>query len=465
MAKSKSIFVCNSCGKESSKWMGQCPACGSWNSFFEQTVVQVSSATRNASLQSEPVKLSGIEATSEFRYDVGIPELNRVLGGGLVPGEIVLIGGEPGIGKSTLFIQICSELSKDGTVAYASGEETVRQIKSRAERLDIDSDNLFLIAETNLDTILQHFDKLQPKMAIVDSIQSVYLPDFDASAGSVTQVRECTQKLMYWAKVNQIPVFISGHVTKEGTIAGPRILEHIVDCVLYFEGEQFSSYRLLRSVKNRFGSTNEVGIFEMKRDGLHAVDNPSKIFLAQRQEESVGSAVTCALEGSRPLMVVVQALTSQTAFGLPRRMANGVDYGRLLMIVAVLMRRAGYRLSNQDVIVNVTGGLKLEEPASDLAVAVAIASSLRDAPIDPLTACIGEIGLSGEMRIVPQLERRLDEAAHLGFKRCIIPKSAMHSVKNSKIELIGAKNIREALTFAFAGHEVEKTVKEDEEDV
>ena len=303
---------------------------------------------------------------------------------------------------------------------------------------------------------------MQPEVAIVDSIQSVYLPDFDASAGSITQVRECTQKLMYWATVNQTPVFITGHVTKEGAIAGPRVLEHIVDCVLYFEGEQFSSYRLLRSVKNRFGSTNEVGIFEMHQEGLREVENPSKIFLSQRQEETIGSAVTATLEGSRPLLVVVQALTSQTSFGLPRRTANGADYGRLFMIIAVLMRRAGYHLSNQDIIVNVTGGLKLDEPASDLAIAAAIASSLRDIEVDPLTLMIGEIGLSGELRSVPQIERRIDEAVRLGFKKCIVPRTAMNTLKNKDIQVIGARNIREALHFALGIKDDKKNEEEEE---
>jgi DNA repair protein RadA/Sms len=462
MAKRKSVFVCSSCGKESSQWVGKCTACGAWNSYYEQAVTQVSSATRSAALQSEPEKLSNIKITQEDRIDVQIPEFNRVLGGGIVPGELVLIGGEPGIGKSTLLLQTSAKIAASGVVAYASGEETTRQVKLRAQRLGINSDNLYLLSETNLDNILQHFDRMQPEVAIVDSIQSVYLPDFDASAGSITQVRECTQKLMYWSKVNQTPVFITGHVTKEGAIAGPRVLEHIVDCVLYFEGEQFSSYRLLRSVKNRFGSTNEVGIFEMHQEGLREVENPSKIFLSQRQEETVGSAVTATLEGSRPLLVVVQALTSQTSFGLPRRTANGADYGRLLMIIAVLMRRAGYHLSNQDIIVNVTGGLKLDEPASDLAIAAAIASSLRDIEVDPLTLMIGEIGLSGELRSVPQIERRIDEAVRLGFKKCIVPRTAMNTLKNKDIQVIGARNIREALHFAL-GIKDDKKHEEEEE--
>ena len=401
--------------------------------------------------QSMPIELSCADITAEVCWPVGIDELSRVLGGGLVPGSLVLVGGEPGIGKSTLLLQTASQLAqKRGTVAYTSGEETLHQVRLRAKRLGISGEKLFLLAETNLETIIEHLDRLKPCLVIVDSIQSVFLPELETSSGSITQVRECTLRLMRWAKQTQTPVIITGHVTKDGAIAGPRILEHIVDSVLYFEGELFSSYRLLRSIKNRFGSTNEVGVFEMKENGLAEVNNPSQIFLAQRQRDSIGSIVTTALEGSRPLMVEVQALTSLTSFGQPRRTANGVDFGRLLLITAVLTRRLGLKLSNQDVIVNVTGGIQINEPAADMAIALAIASSFRDKPIDYETAAVGEVGLSGEIRAIPQLERRLNEAARLGFKKCLVPRSSIKNINVSNIEPLPVGTLREAVLLGLA---------------
>lgn len=401
--------------------------------------------------QSMPIELSCADITAEVCWPVGIDELSRVLGGGLVPGSLVLVGGEPGIGKSTLLLQTASQLAqKRGAVAYASGEETLHQVRLRAKRLGISGEKLFLLAETNLETIIEHLDRLKPCLVIVDSIQSVFLPELETSSGSITQVRECTLRLMRWAKQTQTPVIITGHVTKDGAIAGPRILEHIVDSVLYFEGELFSSYRLLRSIKNRFGSTNEVGVFEMKENGLAEVNNPSQIFLAQRQRDSIGSIVTTALEGSRPLMVEVQALTSLTSFGQPRRTANGVDFGRLLLITAVLTRRLGLKLSNQDVIVNVTGGIQINEPAADMAIALAIASSFRDKPIDYETAAVGEVGLSGEIRAIPQLERRLNEAARLGFKKCLVPRSSIKNINVSNIEPLPVGTLREAVLLGLA---------------
>jgi len=414
---------------------------------------------------SIPLELACIETAEEACWPVGIDELSRVLGGGLVPGSLVLIGGEPGIGKSTLLLQTASQLAQmRGKVVYASGEETLHQIRLRAKRLGIPGENLFLLAENNLDAITEQLDRLKPCLVIIDSIQSVFLPELETSSGSITQVRECTMRLMRWAKQTQTPVFITGHVTKDGALAGPRILEHIVDSVLYFEGERFSSYRLLRSVKNRFGSTNEVGIFEMKERGLVEVDNPSQVFIAQRQGDAIGSVITATLEGSRPLMVEVQALTSLTSFGLPRRTANGVDFGRLLLITAVLTRRLGLRLGNQDIIVNVTGGMQINEPAADMAIALAIASSFKDRPLNHETAVIGEIGLSGEIRTIPQLERRLNEAARLGFKKCLVPRSGIKNIRASSIEPIPVSTLREAVLLGLANKETADKDHEQQDD-
>ncbi len=336
-------------------------------------------------------------------------------------------------------------------MVYVSGEETLPQIRLRAERLGVNGERLYLLAETDLDVILSQLEQLAPSLVVIDSIQAVYLPELDTAAGSITQVRECTMRLMHWAKPNAVPVFIAGHVTKDGAIAGPRVLEHIVDVVLYLEGEQFSAYRVLRGVKNRFGSTNEVGVFEMKEQGLVEVDNPSKAFLSQRWEEAIGSAVVPTLEGSRPLLVEIQALTTPTGFGLPRRTANGVDFGRLLLITAVLTKRVGLKLGNQDIIANVTGGLKIEEPAADLGIALAIASSFRDVAVDPQLAVVGEVGLSGELRAVSQLDRRVAEAARLGFKRCLVPKVSGRISKPKDIELIPVSTLREAIRVGLVG--------------
>ena len=373
-------------------------------------------------------------------------ELNRVLGGGLVSGSLVLMGGEPGIGKSTLLLQVSALVAQaGGKVAYVSGEETLSQIRLRAERLGVSGERLYLLAETDLNVILSHLEQLAPSLVVIDSIQAVSLPELESAAGSIGQVRECTLRLMHWAKPGAVPVFVAGHVTKDGAIAGPRVLEHIVDVVLYLEGEPFSAYRVLRGVKNRFGSTNEVGVFEMKQEGLMEVDNPSKAFLAQRLEEAVGSAVVPTLEGSRPLLVEIQALTTPTAFGLPRRTANGVDFNRLLLITAVLTKRVGLKLGNQDIIVNVTGGLKIGEPAADLGIALAIASSARDISRRPALAAAGEVGLSGELRAVSQLERRVAEAARLGFKRCLVPRTSAQIKAPKNIELLTAATLREAI--------------------
>ncbi len=442
MNKSRTVFVCQQCGKESLKWLGRCPDCREWNSFVERTVF--AATARAAAAANLPQELSRVATTAADRITLPLDEFNRVLGGGLLAGSLVLIGGEPGIGKSTLLLQLSAQAR--GAVVYVSGEENQHQIKLRAQRLGLKGDGLYLLAETDLDVILNQLERLQPCLVVVDSIQTVYLPELETVPGSITQVRECTLRLMHWAKTASVPILISGHVTKDGAIAGPRVLEHIVDAVLYLEGEPFSAYRLLRCTKNRFGSSNEVGIFEMKPQGLVEVANPSQVLLSQRPDEAIASAVVPTLEGSRPLLVEVQALTNLTSFGLPRRTANGVDFGRLLMITAVLSKRVGLRLGNQDIIANATGGIKVNEPAADLAIALAIASSFRDVAVAPRLAAVAEIGLSGELRAVPQLERRLSEAARLGFKRCLVPRVGLSSGPVPKgIEPVPVSTLREAI--------------------
>ncbi len=443
----RTVFVCQQCGKESLKWLGRCPNCHEWNSFVETTVAAPATSLRPISPVNPPQELSQVVIEAADRFPLPLPEFNRVLGGGVVSGSMVLIGGDPGIGKSTLLLQISALVTQArGKVVYVSGEETLHQIKLRSERLGVKGEKLYLLAETNLEVVLSQIEELSPGLVVIDSIQAVYLPELDTAPGSITQVRECTLRLMHWAKLSAVPIFIAGHVTKDGAIAGPRVLEHIVDVVLYLEGEPFSAYRLLRCVKNRYGSTNEIGVFEMKEQGLIEVDNPSQVFLSQRRGETIGSAVVPTLEGSRPLLVEIQALTNPTSFGLPRRTANGVDFGRLLIITAVLTRRVGLKLGSQDIIANVTGGLKIGEPAADLGIAMAIASSFRDAGVDPQLVAVGEVGLSGELRAVSQLDRRVSEAARLGFKRCLVPKlGARVSPAPKGIELIPVSTLREAI--------------------
>jgi len=441
----RTVFVCQQCGKESPKWLGRCPDCQEWNSFVETVVAAPVTSTRPPSQFSPPQELSQVVTETADRFPLPLAEFNRVLGGGLVSGSLVLVSGDPGIGKSTLLLQAAAAAAQTrGKVIYISGEETLHQLKLRSERLGIKGDRLYLLAEADIEVILNQIEQLSPSLVVVDSIQTVSFPELGAAPGSVTQVRECTLRLMQWAKFNAVPVFIAGHVTKDGAIAGPRVLEHIVDAVLYLEGEPFSAYRLLRCVKNRFGSTNEVGVFEMKEEGLIEVDNPSRAFLSQRGGEAIGSAVVPTLEGSRPLLVEIQALTTPTSFGLPRRTANGIDFNRLLLIAAVLTKRAGLRLGNQDIIVNVAGGLKVGEPAADLGIALAIASSFRDMAIDPELAAAGEVGLSGELRAVSQPDRRVDEAARLGFKRCLVPEVGARSTPKD-IKLIPTGTLREAI--------------------
>jgi DNA repair protein RadA/Sms len=457
-SQTRTVFVCQQCGKESLKWVGHCPNCQAWNSFIEQTVMVSAATIMNVTASSIPQELSQVTTEAAERFPIALSEFNRVLGGGVVPGSLALISGDPGIGKSTLLLQVAALVAQQrGNVIYVSGEETAHQIKLRAERLGLDGKNLYILSETNLEAILSQLEGLAPSLVIIDSIQTVYLPELDTLPGSITQVRECTMRLMQWAKPAGVPVFLSGHVTKEGAIAGPRVLEHIVDVVLYLEGEPFSSYRLLRCVKNRFGSTNEIGVFEMKEKGLLEITNPSQIFLSPRTGEVIGSSVVCTLEGSRPLLVEIQALTNPTSFGLPRRVANGVDFGRLLLIIAVLSRRAGLKLGNQDIVVNVTGGLKINEPAADLGIALSIASSFSDAEVDPKLAVVGELGLSGELRAVSQLERRLTEMARLGFQRCVVPKTGLKNINvPNSLELIPAGTIKEAIVKGLISHQKER---------
>jgi len=442
-SSARTLFVCQHCGRESLKWLGRCPECQQWNTF-EETVV-TTEVTRSLFPVSPPQELSRVVTGAADRRPLAIAEFDRVLGGGLVAGSLVLIGGDPGIGKSTLLLQASASIARDkGGVVYVSGEETENQIKLRAERLGVGGEGLYLLFETNIEGILEQLEQMSPGLVVIDSIQTMYLSGLDASSGSVSQVRECTLRLMQWAKASAVPMFLAGHVTKDGSIAGPRVLEHIVDVVLYLEGEAFSSYRLLRCVKNRFGSTNEVGVFEMKGKGLVEVDNPSLAFLSQRGTEAIGSAVVPTMEGSRPLLVEIQALATPTSFGLPRRTANGVDFNRLLLVTAVLTKRVGLRLGNQDIMVNVTGGIKVSEPAADLGIALAIASSFRDLAIAPGLAAAGEVGLSGELRAVSQPDRRVAEATRLGFTRCLVPKvGAKLAARN--IELVPVATLREAI--------------------
>ena len=454
MSKSsgKVVYVCKECGKESLKWLGRCPDCNTWNSFSEMTVRAEVSPLRPSGQPSLPQELSEVEIEAADRTPLPLGEFNRVLGGGLVAGSLVLISGDPGIGKSTLLLQAAASMAnEDSRVVYVTGEETVHQIKLRSDRLGLGGGGLFIMAETDLDAVLAQVEQASPALVVVDSIQTVYIPGGESAAGSISQVRDCTMRLMQWAKMRGVPVFISGHVTKEGAIAGPRVLEHIVDVVLYLEGEPFSAYRLLRCVKNRFGSTNEVGVFEMKEEGMIEVGNPSLAFLSQRGTETVGSAVVPVIEGSRPLLVEIQALTTPNSFGQPRRTANGVDFNRLLLVTAVLSRRVGVKLGNQDIIVNVTGGLKVGEPAADLGMALAIASSYRDAEVAPQTAAVGEVGLSGELRPAAQMDRRINEVARLGFKRCIVPKLGANLNPPKDMEIIVAGTLREAVYKGLVG--------------
>lgn len=439
-------YVCQQCGHASPKWLGRCPDCGAWNSLVEEVVeaTPARGSRRAAAAAAQPVSLTEAAAAPEVRTSTGIVEFDRVLGGGLVGGSVVLVGGDPGVGKSTILLQVGERLARGGArVLYVSAEESVRQTRLRADRLGAASPGLLLLAENDLDAIVQAAGARRPTALIVDSIQTVYRADIASAPGSVAQVRECTAALVRLAKDNGIAVFIVGHVTKEGALAGPRVLEHLVDTVLYFEGDRHHAYRILRATKNRFGSTNEIGVFEMAAAGLVEVPNPSAAFLSERPRDAPGSAVVCAIEGSRPVLVEVQALVSPTHFGMPRRTAAGVDYNRLLLLLAVLERRAGLHLAAQDVYVSVAGGVGVEEPAADLGIAVAVASSLRDRPVDPRAVIVGEVGLAGEVRSVPQLGKRLAEAARLGFERAVIPAATVDAPAG--LQVIPAADLTTAL--------------------
>ena len=457
MAKTQTRYVCQQCGRVAASYMGKCPQCGTFNSMVEEVIHDESSqktkTVRGLTGRSVPRPISDISSDSEDRIHLPIGEFARVLGGGIVPGSIVLVGGDPGIGKSTLMLQMAMEMANQKRVLYVSGEESERQIKMRGVRLNGKRDlpkNLLLVTETNLEVILNHINETKPELLIIDSIQTVYLSELDSSAGSVSQVRECSSQLRELAKTSDISVFIIGHVTKEGAIAGPRVLEHIVDTVLYLEGDRFQAYRLLRSVKNRFGATAEVGVFEMREGGLVEVTNPSEAFLAERMINAAGSSIAVTMEGTRPILVEVQGLTSPTQFGNARRTANGVDFNRLLLISAVLTRRAGFKLSEQDIFVNVVGGLQIEEPAADLAIAVAIASSWKEIPVKAEAVLIGEIGLAGELRMPSQMPARLKEASKLGFKTAIVPKAIRKGEGYPRgIEIIEVRSVQEALNAAL----------------
>lgn len=448
MAKGKgSVFFCQSCGYESTKWMGQCPACKEWNTMVEEVVDKKTTVTHKQITELQVSKLNDVQSSSEERLDTHIKELNRVLGGGIVPGSLVLVGGDPGIGKSTLLLQTCRSLSDQHTsVLYISGEESLQQIKMRADRIGTFSDDMMLLCETNLDLIQGVIEERRPQVVVVDSIQTMFRESVNSAPGSVSQVREATSVLMRLAKERGIAIFVVGHVTKEGTVAGPRVLEHMVDTVLYFEGDRYAAYRILRAVKNRFGSTNEIGVFEMCQTGLREVPNPSEYMLDGKPQNASGSIVVCTMEGTRPLLVEIQALVCHSTFGMPRRTAAGVDYNRVNLLMAVLEKTVGVKLSDQDAYINIAGGMKISEPAVDLGLVLSIISSFRNRPIAEDVICFGEVGLSGEVRSVNMVEQRIAEARKLGFKQCILPKVCMKNIQQvDGMQLKGVENVREAL--------------------
>lgn len=449
MAKEKIVYYCQVCGAESSKWMGQCPACKEWNSLVEE-MVSSKKGSKTVSHQqgkAKVTKLKDIETTQEERLSTRIAELDRVLGGGIVPGSMILVGGDPGIGKSTLLLQVCRNLAAaKQKILYVSGEESLQQIKIRAERIGEFEESLSLLCETNLDIIREIVQREQPQIVVIDSIQTMYNEDIASAPGSVSQVRESTGTLMQMAKGLGIAFFIIGHVTKEGVVAGPRVLEHMVDTVLYFEGDRHAAYRILRGVKNRFGSTNEIGVFEMRSSGLEEVENPSEIMLGGKPEGASGSVVACSIEGSRPILLEVQALVCRSNFGMPRRTAAGTDFNRVNLLMAVLEKRVGLQMGNCDAYVNIAGGIKMNEPAIDLGIVLALVSSYKNRPIDEKTICFGEVGLSGEVRAVNMPEQRILEAKKLGFSTCILPEVSKASLKGIEgIQLIGVKNVKDAI--------------------
>ena len=451
MAKGKkTVYFCQNCGHEEAKWLGQCPMCKEWNTFVEERIdsgiTKGTTVAARAVNEAKVVPITEVSADDDTRNKTGIKELDRVLGGGIVPGSLVLVGGDPGIGKSTLLLQVCQRMAKQQKILYISGEESQTQIKLRANRMGEFSQNLLLLCETNLGIIRSVIEKEKPELVIIDSIQTMYSEDVNSAPGSVSQVRESTNVFMQLAKGLCIPIFIVGHVTKEGTVAGPRVLEHMVDTVLYFEGERNASYRILRGVKNRFGSTNEIGVFEMQENGLEEVENPSEYLLSGRPEDASGAVAACSLEGSRPILLEVQALVTQTNFGMPRRTAAGADFNRVNLLIAVLEKRCRYEMSRYDAYVNIAGGMRMNEPALDLAIIMALVSSMKDKPVNPKCIIFGEVGLAGEVRAVSQAEQRVHEAIKLGFESCILPQVSLDKMKKTdKIALYGVSNVREAI--------------------
>ena len=452
MAKGKkTVFFCQNCGHEETKWLGQCPMCKEWNTFVEEKVIASSvsaSVKTDRDIEKKIVALSQVNTDEQKRFQTGMKEFDRVLGGGIVPGSLVLVGGDPGIGKSTLLLQVCQKLAKERQVLYISGEESLVQIKLRANRMGNFSDNMKLFCETNLGTIRDVIEKKQPEFVVIDSIQTMYSEEVASAPGSVSQVRESTNVFMQLAKGLGITIFIVGHVTKEGTVAGPRVLEHMVDTVLYFEGDRHASYRILRGVKNRFGSTNEIGVFEMRQNGLVEVENPSEYMLSGKPENASGSVVACSIEGTRPLLIEIQALVCDTNFGMPRRTATGTDYNRVNLLMAVLEKRIGLHLANCDAYVNIAGGIRMNEPAIDLGIVMAIVSSYKNRPVDERMIVFGEVGLSGEVRAVNMPEQRVAEAKKLGFETCVVPEVSLDMVKGIKgIKIIGVKTINDAMNL------------------
>ena len=446
MAKIKSVYICSECGYESPKWFGKCPGCGEWNTMNEEIKSSPKTVTSTKTISSKyatPKTINEISTNDEERFDTGFAELNRVLGGGIVKGSLILLGGDPGIGKSTILMQICQKLT-DIKILYVSGEESLRQLKLRANRLGVNNDNLLLMTETDVEIVTEQINSIKPDLVMIDSIQTMVLSELSSSAGSITQVRESTNVIMRTAKNLDIPVVVVGHVNKEGSIAGPKVLEHIVDTVLYFEGDKQLSCRILRAVKNRYGSTNEIGVFEMTDKGLTEVENPSQMLLSGRPTNVSGTCVTCSLEGTRPILVEVQGLATQSGYGNPRRMCTGFDYNRLALLIAVLEKRAGYYLSNYDAYVNIVGGFRIYERAADLAICMALVSSLKDEKISDNAIAFGEIGLAGEIRSVTQAQQRINEAVRLGFTKIVIPYHNAKNIDNQGVEVIGVKNIRQA---------------------
>jgi DNA repair protein RadA/Sms len=452
--KTKTLFYCTSCGNEFPKWQGRCPACGSWNTIVEQTVSMKKAGSTTAgsgwAQKAVPQKIADVTIEEELRFHTGMSELDRVLGGGAVRGSLVLVGGAPGIGKSTLMLQICNQLCKEHTVLYVSGEESARQIKLRSQRLGVTGDTLYLYSETNLSHITDAIHQVKPDIMIVDSIQTIVSDSSDSLPGSITQVKQCTMALMELAKGEGLTVFVIGHINKEGSIAGPKVLEHMVDCVLSFEGEQHLAYRILRATKNRFGATNEIGVFEMLDEGLVEIPNPSEMLLSGRPQDAPGTCVTCVMEGVRPVLAEVQALVTSSSFSVPRRTSNGIDYNRAMLLMAVLEKRGGLNIGGCDAYLNVIGGLNLGEPAADLATVLAFASSFRGNPVPNDMAAIGEVGLTGELRTVNALGQRLSEVHRMGFTKCMIPARTSGKLPEVPgLQLIPVKNIREALAFLF----------------